>query len=550
MFFVFIRKSKLIKRKLIPLLICAILTEGCSTAIIKPIRDEISKETSSVELMRKNVGVEKRALPVSTVSVSDTKWLKLAPMAVDSNFVPSALKKDFFVNRDFRSVSEVAERVTLITGIPVNISPDVNSPSSASAGSSPGMPMSNPGMSAGSNSPQTSTTLFSANYRGSVAGFLDSVAARYNVSWEYRAGRIEIFLYTTKAFVINSTPGDVTSSSRVGSSGTTATASTGSVSDLSTAVALNMSVWSALESSIKTMLSSGGKMVSAPAIGSITVTDTPRVMAEVEKFIEAQNENLSKQVTVDVQVMSIDLTNSDDYGIDWTLVNDNIKSAMGLAFESASPLTVGASVMTLSALQNGSVLNDGTIVKGQTSNWQGSKMMFQALSKQGEISIVTSATAVTLNNQPVPVMVGKVTSYLASSSTTPSPTVGIAPTTTMVPGSIATGFSMNILPHIREDGKLILQYAVDLTSLTSLLNVASNGSMIQVPNIDTRKFMQRVALRSGETLVLAGFESSEKSAKTQGVGSADNAAAGGSVNGARGRNIIIVLVRPVISAKL
>lgn len=533
------------KCKAIYLLIFSLFISACSSAIIKPIRDDVKKDVSNITSLRGAVGVTQ---PVGesdlVVSRSAGKWMGVKVMIVEPIPIPLALKKDFFVNRKFNSILDVAERVTLITGIPINITPGLDVKFTPSAApvltASPVVGVVNP--------PATSQqSVFSANYRGSVAGFMDAVAAKFNVSWEYRDRRIEIFRYLTKSFVINSTPGDVTSSSKIGATGS---ASAGATSDLSTSVALNMSVWSAMEDSIKTMLSSGGKMVSAPAIGSVIVTDTPRVIAAVEKFIDVENSHLSKQVAVDVQVLSINLTHSDDYGIDWTLVNDNLKTAMGLAYKAESPLTIGASTMTLSALKNGSVINDGTTVAGKTGNWQGSKLMFQALSKQGDVSVMTSATAVTLNNQPVPVTVGKITSYLASSSTTPSTTAGVAPTTTLIPGSVSTGFSMNVLPHIQEDGKLILQYAIDLSSLIGVLDVSSNGSKIQVPNIETRKLMQRVSLRSGETLVLAGFENSEKSANSQGVGSSENVAAGGAVNGVRARNVIVVLVRPVIANKI
>jgi hypothetical protein len=36
--------------------------------------------------------------------------------------------------------------------------------------------------------------------------------------------------------------------------------------------------------------------------------------------------------------------------------------------------------------------------------------------------------------------------------------------------------------------------------------VESGGSMIQTPEVSTRAFMQRVGMRLGQTLVLAGFE--------------------------------------------
>jgi type II secretory pathway component GspD/PulD (secretin) len=116
---------------------------------------------------------------------------------------------------------------------------------------------------------------------------------------------------------------------------------------------------------------------------------------------------------------------------------------------------------------------------------------------------------------------------------------------------------MNLVPHILDDNKLLLQYAVNLSSLvklettssggTTVNGVTTGGSSIQTPNIDTRNFLQRVALNSGDTLVVAGFEQTDLSAEQQGVGDAENIALGGSKKGKRGKTVIVVLLQPVIA---
>lgn len=526
--------------KLSLLLACSILTTSCSTAVVKPIQDIVKKDTANIESMRAKIGVRQANLAVeSTVSRSSGSWIKLKPMDAEIPELPEALKKDFFINREFSSIAEVAERITSISGIPVNIAQGLDEVPKLATTTT----INTPGQQA---SVAQRKSFYEANYTGTVSGFLDVFSSRYNLTWEYRSGRIEMYRYISKTFIVNSTPGDVTSTAKIGLSNVTGTGSSG---DFATSMDMSVSIWMALGDSVKSMLSPDGKSVVTPALGTITVTDTPRVIANVSKFMAIQNESLSKQVTVDVKVFTVALDSADNYGINWDVVNQNLSSAMGVAYATSTPVAAGSAVMTLSALKNGTILKDGTTVSGNTSAWQGSSLMLNALSTQGDASVLTSATAVTLNNQPVPVMIGQLTSYLASSTTTLSATAGIAPTTTLTPGSLTTGFAMSILPHIEDDGKIILQYAIKLSTLTSLLSVSSNGSMIQVPNIQTRQFMQRVAVKSGETLVLAGFEDASQSATTQGIGNASNVGAGGSVNGTKAKSIIVILVRPVIATK-
>jgi type IVB pilus formation R64 PilN family outer membrane protein len=159
------------------------------------------------------------------------------------------------------------------------------------------------------------------------------------------------------------------------------------------------------------------------------------------------------------------------------------------------------------------------------------------------VSELTSATLVTLNNQPAPVNVGKRTAYLASSTSTVS---NGTTTTTLTPGTVQTGFSMTVVPNIIDGRELLLQYSLDLSALVSMLSISSGTSSIQVPDVSTSNFIQRVRMQSGETLVVGGFDKDNLSAVSQGIGSAENTAAG-SRKGSTTRTMLVVLIQPNLS---
>jgi type IVB pilus formation R64 PilN family outer membrane protein len=125
--------------------------------------------------------------------------------------------------------------------------------------------------------------------------------------------------------------------------------------------------------------------------------------------------------------------------------------------------------------------------------------------------------------------------------------VGAPSTTALQPGLITTGFSMNLVPHLLDSKRLLLQYAVDLSSLLSLATVESGGSSIQTPEIETRNFLQRVMLNSGDTLIVTGFEQATQSGAMQGVGDASNIALGGGVKGTKNKMVLVILIQPVIA---
>jgi type IVB pilus formation R64 PilN family outer membrane protein len=153
----------------------------------------------------------------------------------------------------------------------------------------------------------------------------------------------------------------------------------------------------------------------------------------------------------------------------------------------------------------------------------------------------------TLNHQPVPVQVARQTSYLKSSQTTISANVGS--TTSLTPGIVTSGFTMMVLPNVMDNGTVMLQFSTDISTLRRINIVSStsgpNGSQIQTPEIDTRNFLQRVAMKSGQTLVVSGFEQMDDGLDKQGVGTPSNFLLGGGVATHANKDIIVILVTPI-----
>jgi type IVB pilus formation R64 PilN family outer membrane protein len=177
-----------------------------------------------------------------------------------------------------------------------------------------------------------------------------------------------------------------------------------------------------------------------------------------------------------------------------------------------------------------------------SSRFSNSEAVINALSKQGKVRRQTTASVITLNNQPVPVQVAKQTAYLQSSQTTVVAQVGT--TTTLVPGNITSGFNMSILPHVLTNGTVMLQFSTDISSLRRIREVQSGGTKIESPEIDTRNFLQRVSMKSNETLIISGFEQTDDNLDRQGVGDARNYALGGGFKAGSSKESIVILITP------
>ncbi|MCZ5970826.1 PilN family type IVB pilus formation outer membrane protein, partial [Escherichia coli] len=73
------------------------------------------------------------------------------------------------------------------------------------------------------------------------------------------------------------------------------------------------------KNAVGAMLTPGtGRMVLAT--GFLTVTDTPRVLDTVSRFVEARNREMRRQVVLNVEVLSVRKTRRDQAGIDWNAV--------------------------------------------------------------------------------------------------------------------------------------------------------------------------------------------------------------------------------------
>jgi type IVB pilus formation R64 PilN family outer membrane protein len=132
-----------------------------------------------------------------------------------------------------------------------------------------------------------------------------------------------------------------------------------------------------------------------------------------------------------------------------------------------------------------------------------STALLKALRSVGQATQVTSGSAVVMSNQPVPVQAIRREAYLAGSSTT---TTQYGEEKQLTPGEITTGFAMTVIPHIMEGRRVVLQYTINLSNLDDLVEFSSGDATIQLPKVSSRSFSQRMTLKMGQTLVLAGFE--------------------------------------------
>lgn len=529
------------KKTILALTITSILA-GCSTAAIDKIETKVAdkRELAERELAR---AVVTEPSPVSFLDGSFVPMRKMERQDYTAE-QRAIMGLEIETNRSFQNLNEIAGWLSSVTNAPVFLNPElmVATPTQNAQAAAP-MPVAMPGQQQTQIQTGIAGKPFTVAYSGRVAGFLDMVAANYGIYTKLEGRNIRFLLTDSRTFRIKALPGDTQLSSIVGSvsnstgssSGSTSSSTSSGSSSNTTGVTFSgMSVWAGIDAGIKQLLTPNtGKVAVSPSTGTVSVTDTPRVLEQVASFVREQNAALGRQVSVNVRVLSVEVNDGDNYGINWNAVYNNLTD--NVAFKVTSALPVAASAAQF-------VVQTSTPSAG---NWgAASGAIISALSTQGRVSELTSATLVTLNNQPAPVNVGRQISYLASSSTTQAANAGT--TTSLTPGQVQTGFSMVLIPHIIDGKEILIQSSVNLSSLLQMATITSGGSSIQSPDISTSNFIQRVRMMSGDTLVMAGFDQDKLSAVSNGVGEAKNTLFGSRDSSGK-RTMLVILLQPTVS---
>ena len=467
------------------------------------------------------------------------------------------------------TLAQIASKITQITGVPSRISYSAQMAQMQMTGSGLGMTPGAalpppPGMGVGgqpvlpSMPGGSAQTTMRVSWSGPLQGLLNLVTSRAGVFWRYRHGTIVFFLTETRVFRVALLPGSNTYQASVTNQGNTGNNTAGSGTQVSTgqsqtsqtvSSSATLDTYAGITQSIQALLArlksqSGGASGSAlggqtqintavvadPATGTVTVTATPPLLRAVARYIRSVNNRMTRQVLISVHVYDVTLGNSE---------------TMGLNLQAAFDRLAGATVSLTGAVPPGAPAGQSGATIGAilptTSPWTGSQIVAQALATQGNVSLVTSAKVLALNDQPAPLQVGSQIGYLASSSA-PTATATGTMSGQLTPGSVTVGFSANFLPMVIDHNRVLLGYSIDLSQLESLQTVTSGNSSIQTPNVSTQSIFQRALLKSGQTLVLSGFEQTGANVNRSGTGVPGFWEAGGGIGVSNTHKVLVIAI--------
>ena len=464
-----------------------------------------------------------------TVSMSEGVWLGGKSMLLEhKNDLPKQFETDTGVTillNEPVTLQVLANNINSITRIPVKIDSQIAS--------------------------DKLKRTMNVAYTGKLSGLLSQVATDLDLLWYYDKTAIVFYETETKTFTLYALGTDISYQSSV-------------QTDDGNQVYLETTLkeWEEVESTISSII---GKAENADftvsrSLGTITVTAPPSVLARVGDYIARQNKRLSQLVTIDVKVLQVSIANDSGFGLNLAAA---INAATGLNivanpknnFSSPEASAINIAVLSneLSGLTGATHLENGSTVSGAYTNDQinngslsgiaGSTALIQALAKQGKVSLVTNVGVTTRNNRVAPVNNTKSTGYIKRFESRNFTTVE---SSTVDQDSLETGFSMQLLPNILENGKILLLFRMSVRELLKMASQTIGEVTLQLPEVEERSFMQEVIMESGQMLVVSGFEKQSNNDTRYGIGDPDFMLLSGSRETASTRDVLVVILTPQV----
>ncbi len=449
----------------------------------------------------------------------------------DSARLPSRVQTPNAVllqSRDAMTLSQVASRLTEITGLPhlTALGPAGIISSTPSAPvldsteveqNSPDAPVSSRIEPAGRGDSEAGRVTIRPSLRGRLSDVLDEVASTFSVEWSYQDGRIVFRDYVTRQYQISALPNRSTVGSSIGAG------------EMQSSTSLSTDVWAEIESSLASLVAEGASISLGSGTGLVTVTAKIADHDRISGYFNDLNEAVTQQVSFDVNVLTVSISDSQGYGVNLSSILSGSSGTFSLIGNESLAGQVGG-------------VNIG-IIDGDLDL----EMVVEALSRQGRVSVDTRAGATTSNNRVVPIKVTDTLAYIRSQELG-TDTDG-RQTRSIQTDEVETGFQLQVFPRILNNREVMVQYTVNLSELRGMQTFGSGVDTIQLPQVSETSFEQQAVIRNGQTLILAGFERERTQIGRSGFGNGAIPLPGGGRNASREKVVTVLMITPRILSR-
>ena len=258
----------------------------------------------------------------------------------------------------------------------------------------------------------------------------------------------------------------------------------------------------------------GRRLIVSPQTGIIMVTDYPEKVNLIANFLSSFEQSIHREVWIEAKIIEVYLDKAHQMGVDWTSVFSfanfygTLPNTSTLVFPSAN-------------LNTGSPTLEGVnptygIFRYSVSNDK-IELLLTALSKQGELKVLSSPRLSTLNNEKAIIRVVREEVFFSLQNQIATSVGGTVSAPSINVQVVPIGIVMDIIPQISPSGEIILSINPDISHLVGVKSFESEGASAMQPVIDRRSVDTVVKVKDGETVVIAGIMEERKQEINRGI---------------------------------
>lgn len=236
----------------------------------------------------------------------------------------------------------------------------------------------------------------------------------------------------------------------------------------------------------------GRRLVVNPFAGLIMVTATPEELDQVERYMDAVQGAVERQVLIEAEIVEVQLSDESRFGIDWNALLGDV--------------SIDQAVLGGQENNDFAVNVTGTDVDA----------VLRALSKQNDVRTLSSPRTSTLNNQKAVLQATTQEVFFSSVQSQPIVSDGtVVPSERQfIPNVIPVGVVIDVTPQVARDGTIMMDVR---PSVTEIQGVAESPAGDRQPILDVRTIDTMVKVKSGQTIVIGGLIQEKNRRQEQGV---------------------------------
>ena len=262
---------------------------------------------------------------------------------------------------------------------------------------------------------------------------------------------------------------------------------------------------------LSTLISKNGKIIVDTRTNSLTIQDIPENIEEIKKIIKLLDKNIP---SVQIEAVLVELTEEGlkDLGIKWNVEANFFGASKDVGFPWSS---ANIQHEIVNPRQTGTTT--GTTTTGGAPQFILGTLSFQTLTAnlkllevKGQANILANPRVTTLNDSPATIKITKNMAVAEKTTYTVGTTGTIAPTT-KEPIFAEVGVSLNVIPHVNEEGYITLEVEPSVSS------AEPSPYFAEAVDTNIRTAKTKVMVKDGETIVIGGLLRTENTKRSNKV---------------------------------